>query len=217
MKLIEYAGAEALMTGLADRLGQELTEAVEAQGRASFAVPGGSTPGPMFDAIAQRALPWDQITVMLTDERRVPQDSERSNTRLLRERLLVGQAASAHYAPIVPEVDGADLTGLIDAHLPLSVLLLGMGEDMHTASLFPGSPDLPHALAAAAPLMYVEASDGLEPRVTLTGPALQSAQSIHILIKGEGKRAALDRAAGQSPETAPIQTVLPHATVHWAP
>ncbi len=219
MILIEYPDREVLMSELAHRIALELGAAL-GNGPASLAVPGGKTPGPMFDALSNAAIDWARVRVMLTDERRVPADHERSNERLLRERLLVNRAADAEFLRLVPEADG-DMAGLCDTLngvLPLTVLLLGMGADMHTASLFPGSPDLGDALAEGAPpLMAVEASGDLEDRLTLTAPALVSALSPHILIAGDEKRAALEKAQGLSPAEAPVSIVLKRATVHWAP
>lgn len=213
MKLIEYADREMLMIDLADKLAGELTNCLLTHEQASFAVPGGTTPGPIFDTLSAVDLHWDRITVMMGDERQVPADHERSNERLVRERLLVGRAAAANYVSIREE--GGALPD-ISAHLPISVLLVGMGADMHTASLFPGSPDLAAALASEAPLMKVEAADGLEPRITLTGPILAGAMSTHVVITGAEKRAAIERAVNLPAEQAPIRTVLNTATVHWA-
>ena len=83
MELIEYPDREVLALGLAGRLASELAETVRMQGAASFSVPGGSTPGPVFDTLSGIDLPWDHIAVFLNDERWVPEDSPRSNTRLL--------------------------------------------------------------------------------------------------------------------------------------
>ena len=108
------------------------------------AVPGGTTPGPMFDDLCAADLDWSRVNVMLTDERWVPETSERSNTRLLRERLLTDRAAAARYVSLytgeaTPEAAAADLDAAVRPHLPLTVLVLGMGADMHTASIFPGA------------------------------------------------------------------------------
>jgi 6-phosphogluconolactonase len=92
-----------------------------------------------------------------------------------------------------------------------------MGADMHMASLFPGADRLAEALSDQAPIllpMRVEAAG--EPRVTLTAPVLKGAMSIHLLISGAEKRAALERAQGLTPTEAPVRVVLPNATVHWA-
>ena len=219
MDLIEYPDSEMMMMQLADRLAGEISKCLAAHDHVSFAVPGGTTPGPIFDILAGANLHWDRVHVLLTDERRVPADHDRSNERLLRERLLTDKAAAAQFIRMVPGrgVSMEDLNQRLTPELPLSILLLGMGADMHCASLFPGSPQLTEALSQKAPhLMEVDAPEGLEPRITLTGPVLRGAMSTHVLIVGDEKREALDRARKLKPEEAPIATVLGEATVHWA-
>lgn len=222
MTLTEYPDREMLMLGLADRLAGDLRAALRQRDRVSLAVPGGSTPGPVFDVLADLDLDWARIDVLLTDERWVAPDSPRSNTRLLHERLLRSRAAAARLIPMIadgptPEAALADLTTGLAPVLPLSVLLLGMGEDMHTASLFPTAPELPAALRAdAPPLMALHPPGAEDPRISLTGPVVTGALRTHVLITGAAKRRAIERAAGLPPETAPIRLVLEDATVHWA-
>jgi 6-phosphogluconolactonase len=109
------------------------------------------------------------VQVLLNDERWVPEDSPRSNTRLLRERLLVGRAAANLVALHLDAPEPEDRWTGIAPHLPISVLLLGMGADMHTASLFPGADRLEEALAPGAPaVMALRAPGAPEPRITLT-------------------------------------------------
>ena len=101
--------------------------------------------------------------------------------------------------------------------MPIAVLLLGMGEDMHTASLFPGADNLAAALADdAPPLMAMRADAAGEPRITLTAPVLRAALATHIVITCAAKRAAIERAAQLSPLAAPVACVLGQAVVHWA-
>jgi 6-phosphogluconolactonase len=222
MKFETYPDREALMIGLAGRLASELREELSMNGRASFSVPGGTTPGPVFDILSAVSLDWQNVAVFLNDERWVGEDSPRSNTRLLRERLLTDKAAAAQLIPLyadtpVPEDALAALAEGIAAHLPISVLLLGMGGDMHTASLFPGADLLTEALSPDAPLLLpMRAEAAGEPRITLTAPALTGAKNIHILITGAEKRAALEAALLLTPEMAPVKLVLDHATIHWA-
>lgn len=221
MEFRAYPSREALMAGLAATLAGDLRAAL-AKGAATLSVPGGTTPGPVFDLLAQEDLNWSRVAVLLNDERWVGEDSPRSNTRLLRERLLVGRAAQARlvplYAPTATPEDSLDrLAEGILPHLPITVLLLGMGADMHTASLFPGADKLAQALAPNAPvLMALRAEAAGEPRITLSAPVLKQARHIHILITGPEKRAALDRARDLSPIEAPVRVVLDQATVHWA-
>src|SRR6056297_2827265 len=151
MELIEYPDREMMMMNLANRLAGDLKNCLFQNEWASFAVPGGTTPGPIFDDLSSADLDWGRVHVMLTDERWVPEDHERSNTRLIRERLLVGRAAAATYIPLyapaeTPEEVIDDLADAIRPEMPISILLLGMGADMHTASLFPGADRLADAL-----------------------------------------------------------------------
>lgn len=222
MNFVEYPDRELMMLALADKLAGELADFLRREGRASFCVPGGTTPGPIFDTLSGVDLDWDKVSVFLNDERWVPEDSPRSNTRLLRERLLRGKALHANLVPLYqpapqPEDVLADLEAQLAPHLPISVLLLGMGADMHTASLFPGADRLAEALAPDAPiLMALRAEAAGEPRMTLTAPVLEGAMNIHILITGAEKRAAIERAEGLEPLEAPVAAVLKNATVHWA-
>ena len=221
MMLQVYPTREGLMAGLAAVIATQLRAAL-AKGPATLSVPGGTTPGPVFDALTLADLDWARVAVVLNDERWVAEDSPRSNTRLLRERLLQGRAAAATLLPLYaatprPEDALAALSKAIEPHLPISVLLLGMGADMHTASLFPGADRLAEALSPDAPiLMALRADAAGEPRITLTARVLQAASNIHILITGHDKRAALERALQLAPLAAPVAAVLDHATIHWA-
>ena len=222
MEFVEYPDREMMMMDLANRIAGELKSCLFQHEWASFAVPGGTTPGPIFDDLSSADLDWSRVHVMLTDERWVPEDHDRSNTRLLRERLLVDRAAEATYVPLyapteTPEASLDALSAAIEPELPLSILLLGMGADMHTASLFPGADRLDEALSKSAPpLMAMRAPGAPEPRITLTAPVLSGAMTTHILITGAEKREALERARHLKPHDAPVAAVLANATVHWA-
>lgn len=220
MRLETYDDRAALARGLAERIAAELAEAL-AQGAASLALPGGDSPAPVFDALAQADLDWSRITVMPGDERWVAPDHPRSNAGLIRRHLLQGRAAAAPLIELyngdrTPESAEHTLTRLVRVHLPLTVLLLGMGEDGHVASLFPRSPRLGLALSdEAEAVMGMQAPDG-ECRMSLTLPALRGARHRHLLVTGEGKRRVLDEAAGRDPMDAPVAAILDGTTVHWA-
>ncbi|MBL9057310.1 MAG: 6-phosphogluconolactonase [Rhodobacteraceae bacterium] len=222
MDLRTYPDRELMFLSLADQIAGQLADFLRRLGRASLCVPGGSTPGPVFDTLSGVDLDWAKVAVFLNDERWVPESSDRSNTRLLRERLIRGKAAAAELVPLyLPGMSAEAAMAVLETglrpHLPISVLLLGMGNDMHTASLFPGADRLAEGLAADAPLLLpMRAEAAVEPRITLTAPALRGAMNIHVLITGAEKRAALERALTLPPEQAPIRAVLDTATVHWA-
>lgn len=218
MKLIEYPDAEMMMIDLANTLAGEINAALTHEERITLALPGGSTPGPLYDDLCGTTLDWDRVRILPTDERLVAPDHPRSNEGMLRARLLTGAAAGARLVGLRPGADGlAGLTERVRRALPLNILVLGMGEDMHTASLFPGAPELDAALRPdAPPVMQITPPGQPEARMTLTAPVLRAALSTHILITGDAKRAALKRAATLAdPRRAPISLVLKGATVHW--
>jgi 6-phosphogluconolactonase len=222
MKLETYPDREMLMLSLANIIAGQLADFLRRDGRATLSVPGGTTPGPIFDTLSGVDLDWANVAVVLNDERWVPESSERSNTRLVRDRLIRGRAAQARLVPLYAPADQPEemLSALEDGlrpHLPISVLLLGMGADMHTASLFPGADRLEEALSSSAPILLpMRAEAAGEPRITLTAPTLREAFNIHLLITGLDKRAALERAMTLTPMEAPVRAVLDNATVHWA-
>jgi len=222
MKFLEYADEDMLAIDLANVLAGALKQALLHHDTVSFAVPGGSTPGPVFDQLCAATLDWDRVHVFPTDERWVPESDPRSNAALIRERLLVARAASARFLPLYAPVDDpegalAEIEAMLRPEMPISVLLLGMGADMHTASLFPGTPGLEGALAADAPILSVQRPETMpETRVSLNAPALDGALRKHLVITGAEKRAALERAMSLPPEEAPINAVLSDMTVFWS-
>lgn len=223
MNLIEYPDSDMMMLDLADTLASELADHLRRDDAVSFCVPGGSTPGPVFDVLSEQALDWDRVTVFLSDERWVPADNPRSNTKLIMERLLISKARRAHFVPLyaaahTPEDYVEELAKGLEPHLPITLLLLGMGADMHTASLFPGADRLADALDDHAPVLVPMRGGGApEARVTLSARVLKAALSTHIVITGEEKRVALEKAQTLPVEEAPVRAVLSGATVHWAP
>lgn len=223
MKIVEYSDRDLMMMALADTIASELNTVLHGEEQATLVVPGGTTPGPVFDTLSTLHLDWGRVNVMLSDERWVPETSDRSNTRLIRQRLLTDQAARATLVPLFAEGQTADsamaeLGQGVEAALPISVAVLGMGADMHTASLFPGADRLAEALEPhAPPLMPMRAPGAPEPRITLTARVLNGALNKHILITGGEKRAALERAAATHDHmAAPVSAILRNTTVHWA-
>ena len=224
---LQYPDRETLMENIAEDVAAQMAEAIEDRGVATLAVPGGTTPAPFLKLLSKADIDWAKVRVMLTDERFVPETSDRSNTRLLRETLMQNAAAAATLIPFYKEADTPEevLDGLTDAivsALPLDVCVLGMGADMHTASLFPEADRLDEGLDLNGPaiLLPMRAPNAPEPRLTLTAPVLRAARHVHILITGEAKKAAFEAAMIEGPANeAPIRVVLDasvEAEVHYA-
>lgn len=222
MEFVEYPDREMLALSLADRLASQLGQHLRSHERASLCVPGGTTPAPVFDTLSGADLDWERVTIFLGDERWVDGEHMRSNGRLLRRHLLKDRAARSDYFDLYtgdgqPDEATQVLAERLAPHLPITVALLGMGNDMHTASLFPGADHLAAAMASdAPPFMAIRAEGAEEPRITLTRPVLADAMNIHVLIMGPEKREALERAQKLDPIEAPIRAFLDTATVHWA-
>ncbi len=223
MEFQAYPDREILAMGLADVLASTLKTALISHDHVSFCVPGGSSPGETFSTLSGAVVEWERVHVFLGDERWVPEDHPRSNTGLLRRTLLTDRAARALLIPMVtgaatPEEGLPALEAGFEGELPISLLLLGMGTDMHTASLFPGADRLAEAMAVDAPVLLPMRAEGAkEPRITLSRRVLADAMETHVLILGDEKRAVLEEAEGLDPMEAPINAFLREATVHWAP
>lgn len=221
MEFIEYPDREMLSLSLANKIAGQLAQHLRVNDRASLCVPGGTTPAPVFDTLSGSDIDWSRVTVFLNDERWVDGGHNRSNSRLLRRHLLRDHAAGAAYLDLYtgdpePEDAAPGLSERVAAQLPITVLLLGMGNDMHTASLFPGLAATEAALQPASPAVMAVRGAGDEPRITLTAPALKQAISAHLMITGPEKRDALERARQLSLIEAPIRAFLNDLTVHWA-
>lgn len=193
----------------------------------SLAVSGGRTPLGLFFQLAASAVPWTHVAVTLVDDRWLPQYHADSNAGLVRRALLQGEAAQARWLPLVPaeasgepQNVGAGETGLDGLPWPLQVCVLGMGNDGHTASLFPCAKETAAALAEdAPPLVAVRPTSAPYARVSLSLPPLAAARHLYLHIVGEQKLEVLRQAlAGGS---LPIARVLAAArgevAVHWSP
>ena len=225
--LAEYKNTRIQAETLAAIVAGQLTLALEANGHATLAVPGGGTPAAFLQVLSQANIEWKNISVMLTDERFVPENSERSNTRSLRTTLLQGPAAAATLVPLYreaarPEDVLSDLSDGIRAVLPLDVCVLGMGTDMHVASLFPEADRLVEALLPDCQqvLLPMRAPGAPEPRLTLTAVVLQAAKHKHLLFTGPNKLAAFKTAEDAGPTSeAPVHIFLEpsqNVTAHYS-
>lgn len=206
-----------------------LHDALEKSSRARLLVSGGSTPAPVYRALAKRPLAWPNIDIALVDERWLPVGDPDSNAQLVRETLLVDAAAAANFQPLrLPGRDFADsVIAANQAAQPASVVLLGMGPDGHTASLFPHMRGLEQALASTSDYVAVDASGcpGAGPwaqRISLTPAGLAKAGVRVLLVRGEQKRRVIEQALdGANWHELPIRLALhlPGAAlqIHWCP
>ena len=219
-----------LARALADAVTADLRASVAARGSALLAVSGGRTPVHFFQALATAPLDWSQIVVTLVDERWVGAEDERSNERLVRANLLQGTAAAATFVPLFepgsarPEDAIATVaTRITLLDLPFDAVVLGMGDDGHTASFFPGGDRLadaidPHGAALVLPMNAPAAG---EPRITLTLPPIIGSRRLYVHIEGAQKRRVFFDAAHAAPadDHLPINAVLrlTPANVYWCP
>jgi len=229
-------GVEALMEAAAERLVTRAAAAIRSSGRFCVALAGGSTPKGLYELLATpryaRRIDWPRVHVFWGDERCVPPDDPASNYGMARETLLDhvpvppsnvhrirGEdrpaAAAAGYEDelrsvfLTPEGPPRDAPGAC-----LAVVLLGMGDNGHTASLFPGLTAV-HESSRWVVAEYV--SEVSMWRVTLTSPVINAAADVVFLVSGSGKASMLQRVleGPHRPDTLPAQAIMPHGSTTW--
>ncbi|HEY0920964.1 6-phosphogluconolactonase [Devosia sp.] len=225
-----FGSREDLALALAEAVAEHLKAGIESRGVASLAVSGGTTPKRFFAVLGRRRdVDWEKVTVTLVDERWVPETHERSNAGLVNEKLLQGPAASARFIPLYTGGTAPDAAAVARANelqarvpSPFDAVVLGMGNDGHTASFFPGGDTLEGALSEAGPVLALRAPGAGEPRVTLTLARLLATGALYLHIEGEEKEKVLAAALGEGPvRDMPVRAVLRQiqtpVTVFWSP
>jgi 6-phosphogluconolactonase len=232
----DFADRDALVEVLSVDIHQALAQALLARERVSFVVSGGRSPIPLFRALRKARLPWERVHVTLADERWVPVDDPESNEGLVRRELLQERAAAAHFTGLktphpTPQLGLAEAWSRVAAlPRPFDVLVLGMGEDGHTASLFPSSPGIDAAMVPGGEPGCAAMSAPVWPnaRITLNLAALAASRRAFLHIEGERKREVYRTAArsaaaraSRTPDEYPIASMLrlrsPALRVYWAP
>lgn len=225
----QFATPGGLAQALAARVAEELRAAVDARGAALLAVSGGSTPTRFFAALSQEVLPWEQVTVMLVDERFVPPSSDRLNEKLARKNLLRNEAAIAKFvglysgAATVEKAAGTADERLAKLPFPIDVAVLGMGLDGHTASFFPDAGNLAELLdpSREEAVLPVHAPGAGEPRLTLPLARLVESGFIALHIEGSAKQELLLSVLREAAGDAPVRHVFRHSKhpvqIYWAP
>jgi len=221
-----YDQRDQLFSQLAAEIAQTLQQAIDARGQASLAVSGGSSPIPLFQQLSRCELAWSKVTVTLVDERWVPADHADSNARLVRQHLLQNAAAAAHFIglwqpQLTPQQGQAVTEQALQplADQPLDLVILGMGNDGHTASLFPCSGDLPAALDSRLDCAIMQPGSAPHCRITLTPQRLLHSHQRVLLLCGEDKITTLTRALQtDAVASMPIRLFLQQPlSIHWAP
>ncbi|GAB3265504.1 6-phosphogluconolactonase [Chitinimonas naiadis] len=226
--LHEYDSRIDLDICLAREIAATLETAIESRGAASLAVSGGKTPVGMFQQLRQMRLDWSRVWITLVDDRWLPIDHPDSNERLVRESLLKYQVEAAQFISLysgdaTPEQGCVTIAARLQAiPQPFDVLVLGMGEDGHTASLFPCSSELERAAApdSTALVAAVNPTTAPYPRITLTLAAIAQASKLLVHLTGDKKRAIFEAAMANTQQRLPIARVLDAAKgsqhVYWA-
>ncbi len=215
---------------LAEFTVQALNKGMAENGVGAIAVSGGSTPLAFFQALSAKTLAWTQAAIALVDERFVPATHSDSNERLVREHLLVNEATRAQFYGMVhpSRVAEGDIDGNVHwveqqyAQLPaqLDVTVLGMGNDGHTASLFPGAAELSNALHIETPHRVSKMQPKTAPhaRITLTAPMIHRSKALVLHIVGEDKLHTVQQALNlNDPARMPIVQFLRGSALQPAP
>ncbi|MEL6938485.1 MAG: 6-phosphogluconolactonase [Cyanobacteria bacterium J06598_1] len=216
----------ALIDRAHDLTVETVKAAIADRGRATLALSGGSTPKPLYTSLIKADLPWDKLYIFWGDERYVPHNHEKSNVRMTRETWLNHVPIPAENVfPMPtgaddPAADAATYEKTLQSFFQtaagefpsIDFVLQGMGDDGHTASLFPHT----EALKVKDKLITVGSHDG-EPRITFTAPFINSGRKVVFLVAGENKQAALAQvfSADADPENYPSKLIQPANGPHW--
>lgn len=225
-----FQDQETLVAELAERVIRALQKSIACHGWASLAVSGGSTPQPLFTKLSQQDISWQDVVITLVDERWVDPTDSASNEQLVRQDLLQDQAAAATFIglknifPTAAEGQAQCAQDLGKVPRPFTVLILGMGNDGHTASLFPGSAQLVAAtdMNSGTVCMATTPAHAPHERMTLTLPTLLDADEVILHIHGLEKKAVLAKAQEKGlAEDMPIRFLLwqqkTPVAVYWSP
>lgn len=217
MQLHTFDSSAALNQQFASEISSRLAAAIAEKGAATLVVSGGKTPLPLFKTLSETDLDWSRVTITLADDRWLPETHADSNEGLVKANLLQGKAAKARFISLFDSASaddaykGAATVAARVAELPLfDVLILGMGEDGHTASLFPCSKEIQAGLAPDAPVaLAVTPAAAPYQRLSLSKTRLLQSAVIYLHLVGPKKLTVLEQAmAGQDPLQMPVRAFL---------
>ncbi|MDG2500979.1 MAG: 6-phosphogluconolactonase [Porticoccaceae bacterium] len=228
MELVEFENTSALDIELSAKVAKLLAADIAATGSASLVVSGGRTPMGFFHLLSQQILDWSKVSITLADERWVDADHADSNEKLVRANLLINEAHQATFIGLknsaADAIAGeAGTEQALAAIAQFTVLILGMGDDGHTASLFPGADALALGLDmdSGRTCIGVTPTEAPHQRISMTLPRLLDSQQIILHISGSGKQQVLEQAqAGDDAAVLPIRAILHQQraplAIYWA-
>jgi 6-phosphogluconolactonase len=229
-QLQEFDHPEALNQALAHTIGFRLRRLLRTKDNVVLAVSGGRTPTDLFQVLSRIDLPWSKIHITLIDERCVPADSADSNASLVARELLQNKASDAPFFPLYDDQAAVQNLQALEARFsenhcfPLDIGILGMGNDGHTASLFPCAVNIEALMHDESGQLFHQVMPVTAPheRITFSLPALLQTGTLILHLTGSEKRQVLEKAlAGESVTEMPIRAFLHHPTVktqiYWAP
>ncbi|MDB3925889.1 6-phosphogluconolactonase [Porticoccaceae bacterium] len=228
MELKQFENTSALDMSLANEVSDRLRQSIQKQGQGSLVLSGGRTPMGFFHQLSQQVLDWSKVTVTLADERWVNPDHKDSNEKLVKENLLINEAYCAKFLSLKNSAETAvsgeaELEAQLSKYGQFTVVILGMGDDGHTASLFPGADALSAGLAlnSGRSCIAVTPTEAPHERISMTLPRLLNTERLIVHVSGQNKQKVLDQAnAGNNVEELPIRAILQQtqvpATVFWA-
>lgn len=236
LKFNDFSSQDELVQQLGNRICSQLEQAILERDRALLVLSGGSTPKPLFEYLSQMDIAWEKVFITLADDRWVEADHRDSNERLVRSILLQDMASSAIFtglktaAPTAKEGEHLCSLRITMLQRPFDVVVLGMGTDGHTASLFPGAPELKEAVRqdSKRDCLAITPPSTTHSRMTLTLPTLLDSRQIFIHIEGDDKKKAYEKALLKDsqgnpmpPEEMPVRYFLYQqktpVSVYWSP
>jgi 6-phosphogluconolactonase len=223
VNFLSFVELEEQSQHLAQTVADSLQQKINIKHCATLAVSGGSTPKRLFEILSEIDIQWQKVTISLVDDRWLSPRHEDSNQRLVEQNLLQNKANKANFISFFqPDTNAFDAISAINTKFSgyrPDVILLGMGNDGHTASLFPCSQQITEGLSTKETYLAVEPTTAAYTRVSLSANTISGAEHIFLQLKGDDKKATLQNAlSGQDEKSMPIRRFLKsNITVLWCP
>lgn len=222
MNLLQSNSPQEWLDTVVSRITELLHQALQSKDKAVMIAAGGTTPVAVYGELGKQEIDWERVVIIPSDERWVPENTPRSNLTMIKDAFISNGTTNAVFQSLyMPTISPSDASPLVSKavaqYLPADVCILGMGEDMHTASLFPKTTEVKAAISADAPIVLpASMPESGEIRMTLSYGALKQSENILILIKGIQKKASLYSAFElKDPFESPIYPFLTDACIYY--